>query len=67
MCVCVCVCFSRLQRAGRIAGLLDERGKYVVVNEAQLDELRRFVVARGRFTIEELTREANRVLCAPAK
>ena len=49
-----------LQEQELLMGVFDDRGKYISVTQAELQQLARFVNQRGRVSIEQITSEANR-------
>eukprot|EP01012_Entosiphon_sulcatum_P008447 TRINITY_DN14587_c0_g1_i1.p1 TRINITY_DN14587_c0_g1~~TRINITY_DN14587_c0_g1_i1.p1 ORF type:complete len:297 (+),score=68.78 TRINITY_DN14587_c0_g1_i1:31-891(+) len=53
-----------LEKAGQLTGAFDDRGKYIHVTRDEMLKLGGFVKLRGRVSITELTREANRILQA---
>jgi len=51
-----------LQESGRLSGVLDERGKFVYVTEAEYGAVATFVRRRGRVTVHELAENSNRLI-----
>lgn len=47
-----------------ISGVFDDRGKFVFVTQRQYEEIAKFMRNRGRVSMTELIREANKVLTA---
>ena len=51
----------------QLHGIFDERGKFVSINDEELDQLTTFIRQRGRVSISEVTRESNRRIRLSAK
>ncbi len=51
-----------LQEMGRITGVMDDRGKFVYVSEAEMDAVAKFVRQRGRVAISELSDHSHRLI-----
>jgi hypothetical protein len=51
-----------LRAAGSLRGVLDDRGKFVVVSDDDLDRLAAFVRQRGRVSLPELARHSNELV-----
>jgi hypothetical protein len=51
-----------LRAAGSLRGVLDDRGKFVVVSDDDLDRLAAFVRQRGRVSLSELARHSNELI-----
>lgn len=51
-----------LRAASSLRGVLDDRGKFVVVSDDDLDRLAAFVRQRGRVSLSELARHSNELV-----
>ena len=51
-----------LRAAGSLRGVFDDRGKFVVVNDDDLERLAAFVRQRGRVSLTELARHSNEII-----
>lgn len=53
---------EQLSQADKVHGVFDDRGKYVFIAPEQFPLLAQFVRLRGRVSVEEFTRECNRII-----
>jgi hypothetical protein len=56
-----------LERLGRLSGVLDDRGKFIAVEEDELEQVRSFVVRKGRVRVSELASASNRLVAVKGK
>lgn len=54
-----------LKESGSVSGVLDDRGKFIFVSDAEYRQIAKFLNNRGRVSMTELIREANRIVDAP--
>ena len=55
-----------LEAEGRLTGIVDDRGKYICISDAELDAIAEFVRQRGRVSQAEVAAEASRLVAAAA-
>ncbi|KPA73606.1 hypothetical protein ABB37_09738 [Leptomonas pyrrhocoris] len=53
---------EQLTREGKVDGVFDDRGKYVFIAPEHFPQLAQFLRLRGRVSVQEFTRECNRVV-----
>lgn len=53
---------EQMKRDGEIDGVFDDRGKYVFIAPEHFPQLAQFIRLRGRVSVQEFTRECNRVI-----
>jgi len=51
-----------LEGMGRLRGVVDDRGKYIEIEDEEMEGVRRWVVGRGRVGVGDLARESNRLI-----
>jgi len=51
-----------LEGMGRLRGVVDDRGKYVEIEEEEMESVRKWVMRKGRVGVSELARESNRLI-----
>jgi hypothetical protein len=51
-----------LEASGRLKGCFDERGKFIHVEDAELDALAAYITQCGRATLADIGREAARIM-----
>lgn len=51
-----------LQANNEINGIIDDRGKFISLEESELDAIANFINRKGRVSITELTKECNRLI-----
>ena len=51
-----------LEMMGYISGVVDDRGKFIYISEAELQAVADHIVAKGRVSIAELARASNELL-----
>lgn len=51
-----------LESAGRLSGVMDDRGKYIYVSEEEMKNLAAYISNRGRVSIAELARKSNELI-----
>jgi hypothetical protein len=51
-----------LEGMGRLRGVVDDRGKYIEIAGEEMEEVRRWVVRKGRVGVAELAKESNRLI-----
>lgn len=56
-----------LESMDRITGVLDDRGKFIHITLAEMDEVARFIKMRGRVSISELVEHSNTLIDLSAK
>ncbi|OQR86408.1 DDRGK domain-containing protein 1-like [Achlya hypogyna] len=54
-----------LLETNRLSGLLDDRGKFIAVSDADMDRVAAYIRKKGRVSVADLARECNRILHAP--
>ena len=62
----VVVALEAMLADGSLLGVFDDRGKFVVVTDAELADVAKFMRQRGRVSQQELLRECNRVIIGTA-
>ncbi|XP_018493866.1 DDRGK domain-containing protein 1 [Galendromus occidentalis] len=58
-------CIDRLHRMieeESICGVIDDRGKFISITKAELEEVAKFIKLRGRVSIQELVENSNRLI-----
>ncbi|KAG5486942.1 hypothetical protein CUR178_08369 [Leishmania enriettii] len=53
---------QRLSQMEKVHGVFDDRGKFIFVAPEQLPQLAQFIRLRGRVSVQEFTRECNRIV-----
>ncbi|AIN95266.1 hypothetical protein LPMP_030310 [Leishmania panamensis] len=53
---------ERLSQADKVHGVFDDRGKYIFIAPEQFPLLAQFIRLRGRVSVQEFTRECNRIV-----
>ena len=53
---------SELEQRGTILGILDDHGKYICVDDDELDSVADFINRRGRVSMTSLAREASKII-----
>lgn len=53
---------KELQANGRLTGVIDDRGKFIYISEAELQAVVKFVQQRGRVSIAELAENSNNLI-----
>ncbi|AYU75708.1 hypothetical protein, conserved [Leishmania donovani] len=53
---------EQLSQADKVHGVFDDRGKYVFIAPEQFPLLAQFIRLRGRVSVQEFTRECNRIV-----
>ena len=53
---------QQLQAQGLLSGVADERGKWIEVEEAEMERLQGWLVDKGRVTVHDLVVECNRLI-----
>ncbi|KAI9913983.1 hypothetical protein PsorP6_006644 [Peronosclerospora sorghi] len=51
-----------LQRSNRLTGIMDDRGKFIYITEAEMDKVAHFIQRRGRLGFAELAKECNKLI-----
>ena len=51
-----------LESQGRIAGIVDDRGKYIYMTERELAAIEKIFMQRGRISKAELIKECNKII-----
>ena len=51
-----------LEEQGRITGIVDDRGKYIYLNEKELAAIEKIFMQRGRISKTELIKECNKII-----
>jgi DDRGK domain-containing protein 1 len=51
-----------LQSEGRLAGVIDDRGKFICITDSEYDAVAKFIKQRGRVSISELADSMNRLI-----
>jgi len=58
---------ENLQEAGRITGVMDDRGKFIFISEEELKAVAKFIKQRGRISIAELAESSNTLITLQEK
>lgn len=53
---------KRMEKEGRLTGVIDERGKYIYISPEEMESLVRFIQIRGRVSLDEIVAESNRLI-----
>uniref|UniRef100_A0A182R0H1 DDRGK domain-containing protein 1 n=1 Tax=Anopheles farauti TaxID=69004 RepID=A0A182R0H1_9DIPT len=53
---------GELQKEERITGVIDDRGKFIYISEAELKSVAKFIKQRGRISITELAENSNQLI-----
>jgi len=53
---------KRLEEMGEITGVMDDRGKYIYVNDKEMDAVVKFIRQRGRVSITELSENSHKLI-----
>ncbi|KAL7723667.1 hypothetical protein ACLKA6_007997, partial [Drosophila palustris] len=53
---------QELQSNGTITGVIDDRGKFIYISEAELSAVAKFIKQRGRVSIAELAESSNNLI-----
>ena len=51
-----------LQEAGRLSGVLDDRGKYIYITQDEYEAVAKFIKQRGRVSISDLAESSNKLI-----
>jgi Mn-dependent DtxR family transcriptional regulator len=53
---------DRLDKDGKMSGLVDDRGKYISVTREEMEKVAKFITRKGRVSIEDVARESNKLI-----
>ena len=53
---------TRLEEMGMISGVIDDRGKFIVISKEEMEKVAKFINRRGRVSIAELASESNKLI-----
>lgn len=53
---------KNIENSGKMDGLMDDRGKYIVITREEMDKMAMYIKRRGRVSIEEIAKESNRLI-----
>lgn len=53
---------TKLEESGNLTGFFDDRGKFIYVSMAEMEQVARFIQKRGRISIQELAVECSKIL-----
>ena len=53
---------ERLEKEGKICGLIDERGKYVYLTPEEMQDISRWIESKGRVSLKDLSTEINKFI-----
>jgi len=53
---------ERLDKEGRMSGLIDDRGKYIDVTREEMEKVAKYINRKGRVSIEDIARESNKLI-----
>jgi len=53
---------ERLDKEGRLSGLVDDRGKFIYVTREEMEKVAKFIHRKGRISIEDIARESNKLI-----
>nr|CAG4652378.1 EOG090X0N9E [Triops cancriformis] len=53
---------QQLVAEGRLTGVIDDRGKFIYVSQAELEAVARFVKQRGRVSLSDLAESSNKLI-----
>lgn len=53
---------ERLDKEGRLSGLVDDRGKFIHVTKEEMEKVAKFIIRKGRVSIEDIARESNKLI-----
>ncbi|MEW5305207.1 MAG: hypothetical protein WDW36_007764 [Sanguina aurantia] len=48
-----------MEEAGRLTGVMDDRGKYIYISLEEMGVVARYITSRGRIAIRELAAKSN--------
>ena len=53
---------TTLRDEGKLTGVIDDRGKFIYISQAELETVAKFINNRGRVSITELAENSNRLV-----
>jgi len=53
---------EKLEKEGKISGVMDDRGKFILITRFELEKVANFIKKRGRVSIEDIAYESNRLI-----
>jgi len=53
---------EQLEKQRKLSGIMDERGKFIYITEAEMNNVALFINKRGRVNITDIVRESNRLI-----
>jgi len=53
---------EKLEKEGKISGVMDDRGKFILITRLELEKVANFIKKRGRVSIEDIAYESNRLI-----
>jgi hypothetical protein len=53
---------ERLDKEGKISGVIDDRGKFIYITKDEMLKVANFIKRKGRVTIEDIARESNKLI-----
>jgi len=56
---------QQLDAQDRLMGVIDDRGKFIYLEESELDQIARFIQRRGRVNVHEIHNECNKIIQLP--
>jgi len=51
-----------LMQAGRLTGVIDDRGKFIYITVEELEQVAKFIKKKGRVSIAEITSQSNKMI-----
>lgn len=51
-----------LMAMGRLSGVVDDRGKFIMITEQEMKEVAKFIRRRGRINVSDLAAESNKLI-----
>ena len=53
---------QRLDKEGKISGVIDDRGKFIYISREEMQKVAAFINRKGRVSIEDIARESNKLI-----
>lgn len=53
---------ERLDKEGKISGVIDDRGKFIYITREEMKQVASFISRKGRVSIEDIQRESNKLI-----
>jgi len=56
---------QKLDSEDKLIGVIDDRGKFIHIEQDELDQVAKFILRRGRVHVNEIHNECNKIIKLP--